>query len=81
MRNVPFIDATGINRMKDICKQLQSRGTTVIISGANHEVKLELLKANIYSMLNKKNIHDKISDAMERAKTILEEQSKASIKN
>ena len=81
MRNVPFIDATGINRMKDICKQLQSRGTTVIISGANHEVKLELLKANIYTMLNKKNIHDKISDAMDRAKTILEEQSKANQKN
>ena len=76
MRNVPFIDATGINRLKEICKQLQSRGTTVIISGANHEVKLELLKANIYTMLNKNNIHDKISSAIQRAKNILEAESK-----
>ena len=72
MRNVPFIDATGINRLKEICRQLQLKGTTVIISGANHEVKKELLKANIYAMISKYNIHDNIYGAIQRAKNILE---------
>lgn len=75
MRNVPFIDATGINRLKEICRQLQLKGTAVIISGASHEVKKELLKANIYVMLNKYNIHDNISSAIQRAKNILEAES------
>ncbi|MBJ7881999.1 SulP family inorganic anion transporter [Gelidibacter salicanalis] len=75
MRNVPFIDATGIHRLKEICRQLQSKGTTIIISGANHEVKMELLKANMYTMLNKYNIYDDINRAIERAKNILEAES------
>jgi SulP family sulfate permease len=73
MRNVPFIDATGINRLKEICRQLQLKGTTIIISGANREVKRELLKANIYSMISKYNIHDNINSALQRAKNILKE--------
>ena len=75
MRNVPFIDATGINRLKEICRQLHLKGTTVIISGASHEVKKELLKANIYVMLNKYNIHDNIISAIQRAKNILKAES------
>lgn len=70
MRHVPFIDATGISRLKEMCRQLQSKGTTIIISGANHEVKLEMLKANLYSILDKHNIHDNIGDAIQNAKII-----------
>lgn len=75
MRNVPFIDATGINRLKEICRQLQLKGTTIIISGANREVKKELLKANIYVMISKYNIHDNINSALQRAKNILENET------
>jgi SulP family sulfate permease len=75
MRNVPFIDATGINRLKEICMQLQLKGTTIIISGANLEVKKELLKANIYMMVSKYNIHDNINSALQRAKNILEKET------
>jgi SulP family sulfate permease len=71
MRNVPFIDATGIIRLKEICRQLQLKGTTVIISGANREVKRELLKTNIYAMISKYNIHDDTNSAIQRAKNIL----------
>lgn len=71
MRNVPFIDATGINRLKEICQQLQSRGTVIIISGANQDVKSELLTANFHGLLDRQNIHDSIGGAIERAKQIL----------
>lgn len=72
MRHVPFIDATGINMLKEICRQLQANGTSILISGANREVKVELLKANLYALLGKHNIQDTINKAMERACQILE---------
>lgn len=71
MRNVPFIDATGINRLKEMCQQLKSKGTSIIISGANHDVKQEMLKASLYPILGKHNIHDNIGNAIQRAKEIL----------
>jgi SulP family sulfate permease len=75
MRNVPFIDASAINRLKEMCQQLLSKGSEVIISGANHEVKQELLKNNLYKMLGKHNIHDNIRSALDRAEKVLEEKS------
>lgn len=71
MRHVPFIDATGINRLKEICNQLHAKGTSIIISGANHAVKSELLKAGLYELLGKQNIHDNIANAIARAKVVL----------
>jgi len=73
MRHVPFIDATGINRLQEICKQITASGTAILISGANHNVKLELLKADLYALLGKHNIHDNIHAALERSKELLEE--------
>lgn len=73
VRNVPFIDATGVNRLKEICGQLKSKGIKIIISGANHEVKRELLKANVYTLLGKTNICGDITDAMQRATVLLNE--------
>jgi sulfate permease, SulP family len=46
MRHVPFIDATGLKRLEDIHKTLTSRGTHILISGANPEVRESLLKAS-----------------------------------
>ena len=71
MRNVPFIDATGINRLKEICQQLQARGTAIIISGAKPEVTEELLKGNLYTVIGVDNIHLNITDAIRRAEVIL----------
>lgn len=75
MRHVPFIDATGINGLKEVCRKLQASGTEIVISGANREVKLELLKANLYDLINKHNIQDTITNAMERAKKLLSERN------
>lgn len=68
MRHVPFIDATGVNRLKQMCQKLKSKGTTIIISGANRDVRVELLKASMYTLLGKHNICASISQAVLRAK-------------
>jgi len=38
-----------------------------IISGANHEVRHEMLKAGLYSIIDKHNILQNINEAMQRA--------------
>src|SRR5690606_19551589 len=48
IRHVPFIDATGVKRLKEIYTSLMASGTATIISGANEEIKNELRKMNIY---------------------------------
>lgn len=70
MRNVPFIDATGITRLKELCNSMISTGTTIIISGANRNIRKELLNNNLYKIIGKHNIHDNINSAIERAKII-----------
>ena len=70
MRNVPFIDATAINRLKEFHQKLKLRGTTIIISGANRQVKEELFKSEFYSLIGKNNILDNINQAIERAEEI-----------
>lgn len=44
--------------------------TTIIISGANHDVKQEMFKAQLYSIIDRHNILMNINDAIERAKDI-----------
>jgi SulP family sulfate permease len=49
---------------------LKSCGTTIIISGANRQVKEELFKSEFYSLIGKNNILDSINQAIERAEKI-----------
>src|SRR5690554_1644536 len=72
MRNVPFIDATGVNRLKEVYKNLQSRGTTIIISRANNNIKRELLKMRVYKDLGKYNICNNIEEAIQQGKKIIQ---------
>lgn len=71
MRHVPFIDATAVKRLKEFHQKLKSSGTTIIISGANREVKEELFKSEVYSLIGKNNILDNIKEAIERTEEIL----------
>ena len=71
MRHVPFIDATALNRLKEFHHKLQSRGTYIIISGANRQVNEALFKSDLYIQIGRKNILDNINQALERAEVLL----------
>lgn len=75
MRYVPFIDVTAINRLTEMIEKLQTKGTTVIISGANAKVKNELYNAGVDELLGDKNVHGDIRQALHRAQEILQERS------
>ena len=67
MRKVPFIDASGINNLYNLCKKSINRGVPVVLSGVQIEVKRNLLKAKFDTLLGTNNICKNIDIAMERA--------------
>jgi SulP family sulfate permease len=74
MRSVPFIDATGITRLKEFCQNISQGGTTVIISGANNTIKEELIRAKFHpEIIHQKNVLGSISEAILRAEELLKE--------
>jgi SulP family sulfate permease len=73
MRNVPFVDATGIYRLKEMIKQFANQNVSIILSGVNSKVKADLEKNDIYTVLSKDNLLDNINDSMKRANEILKQ--------
>lgn len=71
MRNVPFIDATGIYRLKEIIRDFDNHHIKTILSGVNDPVKNDLEKAGIYDVLNPQNILSNISDSIALAQELL----------
>ena len=72
LRNVPFIDATGIYRVEDIIRHFNSKRVPTILSGVRPNIKEDLEKADIYSVLPRENLVSHIELAVERARVILE---------
>lgn len=72
MRHVPFIDATGIYRLKEIITKFANQNTHILISGVNKKVLADLEKSDIYSVLPKDNFTNTIQEAVERAEHIME---------
>ncbi|HLT07979.1 MAG TPA: sulfate permease [Cyclobacteriaceae bacterium] len=71
MRHVPFIDATAINRLREMCSHMQAKGTVVLISGANTDVKKELVESQLSQLVGEDNIHDNIREALHSAEGLL----------
>ena len=78
MRNVPFIDASGVSSLVAICRDMQSKGVQVLISGANRDVRLELLNGGIYRLVGRHNVHAHIDEAIARAKEVLADETETS---
>lgn len=72
MRNVLFIDATGIYRLKEMITKFKDQGRVIILSGVSPEVENELEKGEIYSVIDKKNVTPNIEQAIIRARQVLE---------
>ncbi len=74
MKNVPIIDATGIRILKEVHKDIQRKGTKLILSEVNSEIVLnELKKSRLLFGIGKSNITDTFEKAYTRANIILSE--------
>lgn len=72
MRHVPFIDATGAHRLKEVIRKFSRNNIHVILSGIHSQILSDLEKSDIYSVLNKENIHSNIEDSLVRAEQLKE---------
>lgn len=74
MEYVPVIDATGIRILKEIIKDIQHKGTKLVLSEVQSEqVMSELQKSRVVFMVGKANILDTFDEAIIRSRKILSE--------
>ena len=73
LRHVPFIDATGIYRLRQIIHEFRHRGIQIILSGVNKQVGEEFGRSNIGQLLGSENILDNIQDSIKRAQALVHE--------
>lgn len=67
MRKVPFIDATGLNNLQNLCKNSRKEKIQVILSGVNDHVRAIIEKSKIPGIIGEENICSNIHLAVERA--------------
>lgn len=67
MRKVPFIDATGLNNLENLCKNSMKEKIQIILSGVSPDVREKLRKSRIIDIVGSENICDNIHLAVERA--------------
>lgn len=71
MRHVPFVDATGMFALEEMCRRSRKNGTQVILSGVNDYVRENLMRAEIHTIIGEENIVDHIDKALKRAREII----------
>ncbi|MDB4903353.1 MAG: sodium-independent anion transporter [Mucilaginibacter sp.] len=72
MKNVPVIDATGIQVLKDVNKDIKTNGTKLVITEVSSEqVMMELKKARLVFQIGKANFTDTLEKSIQRSKEIL----------
>lgn len=72
MRNVPFIDSTGVRNLQNLCKSAKREGIITVLSGVNPTVKAVLERSGFNEMLGNENICPTIYVALDRATDLLE---------
>ncbi len=71
---VPFMDATGVNNLRNFIRMNLRKNVVVILSGANVKVKEALERAGIIDMVGKENVCPDIHAALERAGILVKEE-------
>jgi sulfate permease, SulP family len=71
MRNVPAIDATGMNVLSELYKESKQKGRHLILSGVHTQPLIALERSGFLDIIGAENIHGNIDDALDRAREIL----------
>lgn len=67
MRKVPFMDATGLNNLTNLCTKSKKENIQIILSGVNQHVGEKIKKTNIPEIIGQDNICENIHLAVQRA--------------
>lgn len=72
LRKVPFIDATGLNNLRNFIRRAQVKNIEIILSGANEKVSEALVKDGILNLVGPENSCPDIHCALSKARKKLE---------
>ena len=67
MRNVPVIDATGLNMLRELVSDSKKRGTQTVLSGIHPDPLAALKQYGLLKEIGKENVFSHIDQALERA--------------
>jgi sulfate permease, SulP family len=74
MRRVPLIDATGLRALQEVYKESMHRGTKMLLAEVHSKQVIEELKnSRLLFAIGKANVTDSLEKALERCRTMLEE--------
>lgn len=71
MRNVPAIDATGIQILNELHHDSKKEGTAIIFSGVHAQPLFAFTQAGLLDVFGEENLLGNIDDALDRAREIL----------
>ena len=71
MRNVPAIDATGLQTLKDFYSDAKKQKTHLILSGVHTQPLYAMTQAGIFDMYGEENILGNIDDALDKAREVI----------
>jgi SulP family sulfate permease len=71
-RHLPFVDSTGIQRLKEVIKKFQHQGVKILISGMNLKVREDLERSGVIEMVGSEFCTENVTIAIEKAKSILQ---------
>ena len=71
MRNVPAVDATGLQTLKDFYHDAKKHKTHMILSGVHTQPLYAMTQAGLFDLYGEENIFGNIDDALDHAREIL----------
>ncbi len=77
MRNVPLIDATGMNAFEDLIKRAQRKKTTVLIAGIQPHVERKLEKFGLMQAVGRANVFASLVEALPFAADLVQNELQA----
>ena len=72
LRRVPFVDATGLQTLEEVIRDMHRRGVRVLIAGANPRVSFKLNKAGVIELVGEAHCHQRFADAVAQARRLSE---------
>ncbi|MGA9408367.1 MAG: SulP family inorganic anion transporter, partial [Bacteroidota bacterium] len=71
MRNVPAIDASGLNMLREVMTESRKEGTRLIFSGVHAQPLFAFTQYGLLDEIREENVFGSIDDALDRARSLL----------
>lgn len=71
MRDVPSIDASGLQSLDDLLKQTRREGATILLTGLHAQTLEAIERSGLLARLGRENSLDGLDDALRRAREII----------